>query len=59
MPETPVKNSELVTKFIECASFVHKENKINQIIEIIRDLENKSSIKQLISLLSASARICE
>ncbi|UCH03013.1 MAG: MmgE/PrpD family protein [Candidatus Bathyarchaeota archaeon] len=59
MPETPIKNSELVTKFIECASFVLKENKINQILEIIRDLENKSSIKPLISLLSASACIRE
>jgi len=50
-PEKPLTKGELDAKFRECASFVLDKDKLEKAIEMIRLLEDLSSIKKLTSLL--------
>jgi 2-methylcitrate dehydratase PrpD len=50
-PEKPLTKGELDTKFWECASFVLENDKLEKAVEMIRRLEDLSSIKKLTSLL--------
>jgi 2-methylcitrate dehydratase PrpD len=50
-PEKPLTKGDLDAKFRECASFVLENDKLEKAIEMIRLLEDLSSIKKLTSLL--------
>jgi len=51
-PEKPLKDAELDDKFRECASFVLKEDGIDQVLKMIRRIEEISNIKELTALLT-------
>lgn len=51
-PEKPLTKGELDTKFQECASFVLKNDKLEEAVEMIRLLEDLTSIQKLTSLLT-------
>ncbi|MCW4036083.1 MAG: MmgE/PrpD family protein [Candidatus Bathyarchaeota archaeon] len=51
-PEKPLKNQELDEKFTECASFVLDESRTNNVLEMIRQIEEIPRIKELTSLLA-------
>jgi hypothetical protein len=51
-PEKPLTKGELNTKFQECASFVLKNDKLEEALEMIRLLEDLPSIQKLTSLLT-------
>jgi 2-methylcitrate dehydratase PrpD len=50
-PEKPLTSGELDTKFRECASFILENEKLEKAAEMIRFLEDLSSINKLTSLL--------
>jgi 2-methylcitrate dehydratase PrpD len=50
-PEKPLTSGELDAKFRECASFVLENDKLEKAAEMIRFLEDLSSINKLTSLL--------
>lgn len=53
-PEKPLKSQELDEKFTDCASFVLDDNRTNNVLEMIRQIEEIPRIKELTSLLAGS-----
>ncbi|MEM2921247.1 MAG: MmgE/PrpD family protein [Candidatus Bathyarchaeia archaeon] len=50
-PEKPLKESDIEEKFRQCASFVLGDAEIRSVLNLTRDLERVSDIRQLTSLL--------
>jgi len=50
-PEKPLKPHDLEEKFIDCAAFVHDEEKSRKILSLIRGLEDMPEVGELTELL--------
>jgi 2-methylcitrate dehydratase PrpD len=50
-PEKPLKPHELEEKYMECAGFVHNEEKSEETLALIRRLEKVSDVRELTDLL--------
>jgi len=51
-PEKPLKDIELDSKFMECASFVLDEEKVEDVLKKIRGIERSRDISRLTALLA-------
>jgi 2-methylcitrate dehydratase PrpD len=53
-PEQPLQKHELYQKFCECATYTLSESRTNTVFDLIRNFENLSEIRQVLSLLTVN-----
>lgn len=53
-PEQPLQKHELYQKFCECATYTLSESRTNTVFDLIRNFENLSEIREVLSLLTVN-----